>query len=131
HLAQEKRSVVISDKPPVEPRGAKSDRARARGRSDATVVIRDRRKLEAIRRHVQDSQRAHARQSSRPAPYLVWAGAALAAFVLGGIVALAVGAATARPSEPAPLQPAPGAGQEQSSGAQPEPAPAPTVDLED
>jgi len=133
HLAQEKRSVVISDKPPS---GSASSRpSRSRGRGDATVVIRDRKKLEAMRREIAESQRAHARRSSNPpSQYLVWGGAALAAFVLGGVVALAVGAATASTPELAPsalpVDPA-AAARQQAQQAQPQPAPAPTVDLED
>ena len=135
-VQEEKRSVVISDKPPGGAAPVASPR-RTRSRGEATVVIRDRRKLEEMRREIQESQRAYARQSSvsskPPKPYLVWGGAALAAFVLGGVVALVVGALTA----PDPLTPAIPAQQVQAQPGGPaakpggEAAPAPTVNLED
>ncbi len=135
HLAQEKRSVVISDKPPGDAGKPGSARPKSRGRGDATVVIRDRKKLEAMRREIRESQRAYARRSSRPPrPYLVWGGAALAAFVLGGAVALAVGAVTSRTPELAPsslpVDPAAAARDKAAKGT-PEPTAAPTVNLED
>ncbi|HVJ21355.1 MAG TPA: hypothetical protein VM686_38350 [Polyangiaceae bacterium] len=129
-VEDEKRSVVISDKPPGEAK--RSHRPRSRG--EATVVIRDRRKVEAMRREILESQRAFARMSSKPPrPYLVWGGAALAAFVLGGVVALVVGAATTPSPALIPSAPTvdPAAAERAKAKDEPKPAPAPTVNLED
>jgi hypothetical protein len=131
-VEEEKRSVVISDKPPVGGAAASgSQRPKSRGRGDATVVIRDRRKLEEMRREIRESQRAYAKRPSRPPRnYLFWGGAALAAFLVGGAVALALGAASSGP-ELAPLQVDPVAAEREKAKAAPEAAPAPTVNLED
>jgi hypothetical protein len=137
HVEDEKRSVVISDTPPggaaplptpapAAPAQSPS-RGRTRGRAEATVVIRDRRKLEQMRKEIRESQRAHRRRSSKPPrPYLVWGGAALAAFVLGGLVALVVGVLTAPGPVVIPDPPAATAAPQDL-----QPTAAPTVNLED
>ncbi len=129
-VEDEKRSIVISDKPPpkepsVPPPAASRYRS---GRGEATVVIRDRRKLEDMRQQILARQHEHQRRKDKR--IYVWAGAALAAFLLGGVVALMAGgssapapALTASVPASAPLKPV-------TTAATDEPKPA-TVNLED
>jgi len=83
NVSEESRSVVISEQasrhdtePPRNPP--------PRSSAEATLVIRDRRALDEMRRKIVRGQRKHAQRHS--ALYL-WGGLGLAAFVLGGIVA--------------------------------------------
>jgi len=81
-VKEERESVVISDYPPPPSGRRRSGRHGSRG--DATVVIRDKRRGEAMRRALLDSQRP-------PKPnrnVLLWVGAALAAFLIGGVAAV-------------------------------------------
>ena len=85
NVSEESRSVVITehparrdtDPPPNPP---------PRSSAEATLVIRDRRALDEMRQKIVHRQQQKARQR-RHALYL-WGALGLAAFVLGGIVAL-------------------------------------------
>ncbi|HET9955141.1 MAG TPA: hypothetical protein VFQ61_11590 [Polyangiaceae bacterium] len=89
-INEEARSVVISDLPPP-----RSGQRAQRGRGDPTIVIRDRRELDAARqrfleehRRSQEQEKAHqAAQKSRSMYYVM--GLGLLAFAIGGGVALA------------------------------------------
>jgi hypothetical protein len=135
NVQDEKRSIVISDKPPAEDATPVYKKPRGRSRGEATVVIRDRRKLDEMRREILESQRAYERLSSKPPrrPWLLWVGAALAAFVLGGVVAMLAGG-----TAPSSLETLPSAQPSSTSARQgvaevpsAKAAPAPTVSLED
>lgn len=90
NVAEEPRSVVITEHPPADPP--------RRSSTEATLVIRDRRALDEMRQKImrrQQEKRAH----SRRAIYL-WSALGVAAFVLGGIVAfLATDTRVEAPSE--------------------------------
>jgi len=79
-VADEERSVVIAEQP--APRPLRSYRVE---RGEPTLVIRDRNALDAFRRKLAEKRRHH--KSKRHAPY-VWAGLALAAFAMGGLLTL-------------------------------------------
>lgn len=81
-VKEERESVVISDHPPPPSGRRRSGRHSARG--DATVVIRDKRRVEAMRRALLESQRPPKPNRS----VLLWIGAALAAFLVGGVAAV-------------------------------------------
>jgi len=85
NVSEESRSVVITDQPQRRdtepPRGTGFP---VRGTGEPTLVIRDRRALDELRREIVQRQ-AKKRRSSR-ALYM-WGGLGLVAFVLGGIVA--------------------------------------------
>jgi hypothetical protein len=84
NVAEEPRSVVITEHP--APRASEPPRhPPPRSSAEATLVIRDRRALDEMRKKIvrrQQQQKAH----SRNALYL-WGALGLAAFVLGGVVA--------------------------------------------
>ncbi len=85
NVSEESRSVVITD--PAERRDTEPPRHPApKSSAEATLVIRDRRALDEMRRKILRQQR-HKGARARSALYL-WGGLGLAAFVLGGIVAL-------------------------------------------
>lgn len=85
NVSEESRSVVITDQPQrrdtERPRGTGFP---VRGTGEPTLVIRDRRALDELRREIVQRQ-AKKRRTSR-ALYM-WGGLGLVAFVLGGIVA--------------------------------------------
>ncbi len=85
NVSEESRSVVITDHPQRRdtepPRGTGIP---PRSSAEATLVIRDRRALDELRRDIVQRQ-AKKRRGNR-ALYM-WGGLGLAAFVLGGIVA--------------------------------------------
>jgi hypothetical protein len=83
-VKEERESVVISDYPP--PQSGRRRSGRHAGRGDATVVIRDKRRIEAMRRALLDSHRPPKPNRS----VLLWVGAALAAFLIGGVAAVVV-----------------------------------------
>ena len=93
-VKEERESVVISEYPPPRSERRRSGR---HGRGDATVVIRDKRRIHAMRQALVDSQ--------RPSPpdrrVLLWAGAALGAFLLGGVAAVIAARASASSTLPA------------------------------
>ena len=108
-VTEEARSIVISDHPPGganPPTSAKipSDRPKKRSeRTEKTVVIRDRRQIDELRREMAK------RKPSKPPPQpgnglLLWVIVGVAAFLTGGLVALfatrndAASAATAKPA---------------------------------
>lgn len=86
-IQDEPHSIVISDRQPA----VRQTPAYRAERAEPTLVIRDRRELEEMRRKVLEErqQRAHASQPpAAPAPrgpYL-WAGLAVAAFAAGGVL---------------------------------------------
>lgn len=118
-VTEEARSIVISDHPPhassAPARSASSRSKRRSERTEKTVVIRDRRQLEELRREM----------AKRPVPptvptparsgILLWVIVGLAAFLTGGLVALfatrepAVDVAplpvSSSPPSPSPLAP--------------------------
>jgi hypothetical protein len=119
-VTEEARSVVISDHPPqggsVGAGVARAPEATAKRRSERTektVVIRDRRQIEELRREM---AKRKAQYAAPPASkgLLLWVVVGLAAFVTGGLVALfatrddAAGVAPVSPvaSEALPLAPA-------------------------
>jgi hypothetical protein len=92
-VTEEARSVVISDhptpgsNPPSSPKIPKDSSGRKRSdRTEKTVVIRDRRQVEELRRQMA------ARKPTPPEPaaggVLLWVIVGVAAFVTGGLVAL-------------------------------------------
>ena len=93
-VTEEARSVVISDHPPrggsaPAPAGVPTETGAKRRseRTEKTVVIRDRRQIEELRREM--AKRKH--QHAAPPPtkgLLLWVIVGLAAFVTGGLVAL-------------------------------------------
>jgi len=78
-VQDESRSVVISDAPVSSSRRPPPYRAE---RAEATLVMRDRRDLDAMRRRLMER-----RNAGGIAPY-VWVGLAIAAFAAGGLVTL-------------------------------------------
>jgi hypothetical protein len=81
-VKEERESVVISDFPPPPSGRRRSGRHASRG--DATVVIRDKRRIDAMRQALVDSQRP---PKAADRTVLLWVGAALAAFAIGGVAA--------------------------------------------
>ena len=85
NVSEESRSVVITDHPQRRdtepPRGTGIP---PRSSAEATLVIRDRRALDELRRDIVQRQ-AKKRRGKRG--LYMWGGLGLAAFVLGGIVA--------------------------------------------
>lgn len=80
-VADESRSVVISEEAPAS-RPLRKYRVE---RGEPTLVIRDRNSLEDFRKKLAEKQRKY--RNKRRAPYL-WAGVALAAFAMGGVLTL-------------------------------------------
>jgi hypothetical protein len=92
-VTEEARSVVISDHPP---QGSSAPPARApaqvepkrRERTEQTVVIRDRRKIDELRKEMElRKQKMMAAQAAGPGVW-IWVVVGLAAFLMGGLVAL-------------------------------------------
>jgi hypothetical protein len=79
NVSEESRSIVISE-PPV----ARPAQAPVRPRGEPTLIIRDRRALDDMRRQIIERQRR--KKNSRRSLY-VWGVIGVVAFVLGGIVA--------------------------------------------
>lgn len=89
-VTEEARSVVISDHPPLGAGvAAPAERARKRRseRTEKTVVIRDRRQIEELRREMAKRKVQHVAPPSTKG-LLLWVIVGLAAFVTGGLVAL-------------------------------------------
>lgn len=80
NVHDDSRSIVISEDPAPSSRWPEPYRAE---RSEATVVVRDRRELEAMRLKAVSGTR----RPGGAGPY-VWAGLAIAAFAAGGLVTL-------------------------------------------
>ena len=85
-VTEEARSVVISDHPPKgSSRPPAADASSKRERSEKTVVIRDRKKIDELRAEIE-------RRKPKPAPAMpgvwLWVVVGLAAFLMGGLVAL-------------------------------------------
>jgi hypothetical protein len=123
NVATDHPSVVISEPPPAHPaKGAPTYRTR-RDRTEQTVVIRDRKKLEQMRR---DVLRQHKRKPGieRRMVYLV-AVAALASLAMGTLIAALVDSSTA-PPPPVQALPAP----EPPPGATPSAVPPGAIDLD-
>jgi hypothetical protein len=106
NVSNEARSVVISDRP-----GAPGTQpgTRRRGTTEKTVIIRDRRKLDEVRQKLIERQLKKKQDKARLIYF--WGAIGIAAFVLGGVVALfATGddadaaASAAPPSQPAPVR---------------------------
>jgi hypothetical protein len=123
NVATDHPSVVISEPPPAHPaKGVPTYRTR-RDRTEQTVVIRDRKKLEQMRR---DVLRQHKRKAGmeRRTLYLV-AVAALASLAMGTLIAALVDSSTA-PPPPVQTLPEP----EPPPGATPSAVPAGAIDLD-
>ena len=119
NVATEARSVVISDRP--GPGDAAAPRRRAS--SEKTVIIRDRRKLDEMRQKLIERQVKKKQERARLIYF--WGAVGLAAFVLGGVVALFAtgeGAPSVSSAAPVVAPPPPASGE-------PVPAEPPTVDL--
>lgn len=111
-VTEEARSVVISEhsNPPNDARASAPGSGKKRSdRTEKTVVIRDRRQVDELRRQM-------AARKPKPAPpassgMLLWVVVGVAAFVLGGIVALfatredAAASAAPSPTVSAPAAP--------------------------
>jgi hypothetical protein len=89
-VTEEARSIVISEPPvtgPAFPSAPKPPTKKRSDRTEKTVVIRDRRQVEELRREM-----AKHRPKPAPAPgnkgLLLWVVVGVAAFLLGGLVAL-------------------------------------------
>ena len=92
-VTEEARSIVISDhpapgsNPPVGPKIPANEPSKKRSdRTEKTVVIRDRRQIDELRREI-------AKRKPKPAPeptqgVLLWVIVGVAAFLTGGLVAL-------------------------------------------
>lgn len=87
-VTEEARSIVISDHPPRRSSPLPPpDPSTKRARSEKTVVIRDRKKIDELRAEIE-------RRKPKPEPALgmpgvwLWVAVGAAAFVLGGLVAL-------------------------------------------
>jgi hypothetical protein len=108
-VTEEARSIVISDhppgaaNPPASPKipGAPSAKKRSE-RTEKTVVIRDRRQIEQLRREMAKRKPKPALKANKG--LLLWVIVGVAAFLTGGLVALfatrndAASAATAKPA---------------------------------
>jgi hypothetical protein len=118
-VTEEARSVVISDHPlqgsrpspvPEQPHHPASKRER----SEKTVVIRDRKKLDELRREIE-------RRKPKPAAVMpgvwLWVVVGLAAFLMGGLVAL-----FATHEEESAVAPVPSAQQAPVAPPQPQPS---------
>jgi len=121
HVTEEARSIVISEPPPrAAPHGgagAASGKRKARG--DKTVVIRDRRQLDELRREMAKRSALGAKKSASKG-VLVWACLGVAAFLLGGLVALL---ATQERQDQRPAKAAPSAAPQAAPARKPEAAP--------
>ena len=82
-VTEEARSVVISEPAPALP-ASRPAPAVTRPRGEPTLIIRDRRALDEMRRQIADRQRR--KKSGRRSLYL-WGLVGIVAFVLGGVVA--------------------------------------------
>lgn len=85
-VTEEARSIVISDHPPKgSSRPPAADPGSKRERSEKTVVIRDRKKIDELRAEIE-------RRRPKPAPVMpgvwLWVVVGVAAFLMGGLVAL-------------------------------------------
>jgi hypothetical protein len=119
-VTEEARSIVISDHPapgssPPPAPALPQDPGARRDRSEKTVVIRDRRQIDELRREI-EKRRPKAPAATAMPGLWVWIVVGLAAFLTGGLVALFAtrqDAATAAPvpssALPAPDLPAPAA----------------------
>lgn len=89
NVAEESRSIVISEPPPLAaPRaGASSGSPRRSERNEKTVVIRDRKQLENVRREI---ERRRAKLEGKDSGLWGWLLVGLAAFLAGGVLALIV-----------------------------------------
>jgi len=90
-VTEEARSVVISDHPPQgsspPPATApRQDDPKRRERSEKTVVIRDRRKIDELRKEI-ELRKQKMVQPAGPGLW-IWVVVGLAAFLMGGLVAL-------------------------------------------
>lgn len=93
-VTEEARSVVISDHPPVGSNPppapalpAKPAAKRRSERTEKTVVIRDRRQIEQLRRQM--AKRSSSKAAAAGAPGLwIWIAVGIAAFLMGGLAAL-------------------------------------------
>lgn len=78
-VTEEARSIVISDNPP------RAEGPKRRERTEKTVVIRDRRQIDDLRREM-------AKRKPKPPPAMpgiwIWVVVGVAAFLSGGLVAL-------------------------------------------
>lgn len=86
-VTEDARSVVISDHPPQGSAAPKSGEKRRSERTEKTVVIRDRRQIDELRREM--AKRKPAPSALPPGKgLLVWVAVGVAAFLMGGLVAL-------------------------------------------
>lgn len=84
-VSEESRSVVISDHPGA--RKTEPPRSAApRSTAEPTLIIRDRRRLEEMRKQIVERQLKN-NKSRRSRSIYLWSALGLAAFVLGGVVA--------------------------------------------
>jgi hypothetical protein len=93
-VKSEPRTIVVSDyghsvEPPVAHTPGRSSRA------EATVVIRDRRKLDQMRQRISRTRR----RGSTLGPFYLWGGVGAAAFILGGLAAFFASGSTSQAAE--------------------------------
>jgi len=90
-VQEEERSIVISEpRPRLQSYGS--------GRGEATIVLTDRKDLEAARRRILSKRRR--RGASRK---VIWLGFALGAFFVGGVIALSLRKSAPKSEEPITL----------------------------
>ncbi len=112
-VTEEARSVVISDHPPQRGPSSKPPAGKRRSeRTEKTVVIRDRRQVEDLRREMERRKAQAVPASPAGKGIWLWVAVGVAAFLMGGLVALfATGEDTAQvaplSSSAAPAAPAP------------------------
>jgi hypothetical protein len=91
-VTEEARSVVISEHPthgsgPPLAQPLRQGERKRRERSEKTVVIRDRRKLDELRKEMELRKAQMAAQAAGPGLW-IWLVVGVAAFLMGGLVAL-------------------------------------------
>jgi hypothetical protein len=127
-VTEEARSIVISDHPPPgsnPPAAAAEPAAKRRERTEKTVVIRDRRQIEELRREMA-KRKPKAAEPNRGV--LLWVVVGIAAFVLGALVALV---ATSEEEAATPEVPAASSSQAVTSAAPLVTAEPPSVSIDE
>jgi hypothetical protein len=94
-VTEEARSIVISEhpspgsQPPAAPKIPKDPGKKRSERTEKTVVIRDRRQIEELRREMAKHRpRLQAEPARKSQGLLLWVIVGIAAFLIGGLVAL-------------------------------------------
>ncbi len=122
---EDARSVVIAETLPPRTRSPAAGETKRRERTEKTVVIRERRQIDELRREM-------ARRKPKPPPeskgMLLWVVVGVAAFVTGGIIALL---ATREDEAAAPVVPAALSLQPEAPAAPAETSEPPSVSIDE